>query len=296
MSMSNLWLTFSPAVFVLIWSTGYLGARMGSPYVEPMTFLCLRFTAVAILLTIAALVVRRSWPRGADLGHATVSGLLVHAIYLGGVFAAIHQGLHLGVAALVVGLQPLLTAALAFTLLKEPVTRQQAAGLLLGFCGLAVVVWQGRSTGTVTPTTLAMVGASLLGITLGTLYQKRFCSQMPMLTGNAVQFTGAAVATGTAAWLLETRDVDWTPEFMFALGWLVLVLSIGAVTLLYQMIRRGAAARVSSLFYLVPPVTAVSGWMLFDQPITTTALAGMLLAAIGVALVMRQPGSRDATV
>ena len=189
--------------------------------------------------------------------------------------------------ALVVGLQPLATGILAVTFLGERLSAVQVLGLMLGFAGLSLVVWRGQATGSMSVATLSLAGLSLAGITLGTLYQKRFCTHLNLVTGNAVQFAAAGVCTWVMALSFETRQVQWTPQLIFALSWLVLVLSLGAVTLLYQLIRRGAASRVSSLFYLVPPVTALSGWLMFDQPVTLAGMAGMLLAAGGVALVMR---------
>lgn len=263
----RLWLTATPGVFVVLWSTGYIGARLGSPFVEPMTFLSMRFAAVTMVLCVAAAITRVRWPSPRDSCHAAVAGLLLQAVYLGGVFAAIDRGLNVGVAALVVGLQPLVTAGLAVVFLDERFSRMQTLGLALGFLGLSLVVWRGQGSGVVNLQTLSLAGLSLLGITLGTLYQKRFCTHLHLVTGNAVQFAAAGAGTWLVATLLETRQVEWSGQLVFALAWLVVALSLGAVTLLYQLIRRGAASRVSSLFYLVPPVTAMSGWLLFDEPI-----------------------------
>lgn len=284
---SRLWIAATPGVFVVLWSTGYLGARLGTPYVEPMTFLSLRFAAATAVLGAVALIVRSPWPSARDAVHAALAGMLLQGLYLGGVFAAIDRGLNLGIAALVVGLQPLATGVLAVTFLGERLRAVQVLGLVLGFAGLSLVVWRGQATGSMSVGTLSLAGLSLAGITLGTLYQKRFCTHLNLVTGNAVQFAAAGACTWVMALSFETRQVQWTPQLIFALSWLVLVLSLGAVTLLYQLIRRGAASRVSSLFYLVPPVTALSGWLLFGQPVTLAGMAGMLLAAGGVALVMR---------
>jgi len=289
----RLWLAATPGVFVVLWSTGYIGARLGSPFVEPMTFLSIRFAAVAVVLCVAAAFTRVDWPSRLDSCHAVVAGLLLQAVYLGGVFAAIDRGLNVGVAALVVGLQPLITAGLAIVFLGERFSRVQVLGLALGFLGLSLVVWRGQDSGVINVQTLSLSGLSLLGITLGTLYQKRFCTHLHLVTGNAVQFAAAGVGTWVMALLLETRQVEWSGQLVFALAWLVVVLSLGAVTLLYQLIRRGAASRVSSLFYLVPPVTALSGALLFDEPVGLVTATGMLVAAGGVALVMRG-GTRPA--
>ena len=285
MNPRALFVAAMPALFVLLWSTGFIGAKFGLPYAEPLTFLTLRFVLVAGLLGLAALVTRAPWPRGGRrIGHLVIAGLLVHAIYLGGVFASIHHGLPAAVSALIVGLQPLLTAAVAGPLLGERVGPRQWAGLVLGLGGIVLVVLTKIEIGAATPLAVGLSALALLGITGGTVYQKRFCADMDLRTGNAIQFAASALVAGAGALLLETRQVAWTAEFVFALGWLVFVLSLGAISLLLVLIRAGAASRVASYFYLVPPVTAVEAWLLFDERLAPAALAGMVLVAIGVAL------------
>jgi drug/metabolite transporter (DMT)-like permease len=277
-----------PGVFVLLWSTGFIGAKFGLPYAEPMTFLALRFALVAVLLALAGLVTRAPWPRGgAALGRLALTGVLVHTVYLGGVFASIHQGVPAAVSALIVGLQPLLTAALAGPVLGERVGRLQWLGLVLGLVGVGLVVESKLALGIGTPFAMGLSGLALVGITLGTLYQKRVGGGMDLRTGNAVQFAAAALACLPVALAFETMRIDWTPQFVFALGWLVVVLSLGAITLLMLLIREGAASRVASYFYLVPPVTAVEAWLLFDERLGPLALVGMALVALGVALAAR---------
>lgn len=283
---NGLWIALMPGLFVLLWSTGFIGAKLGLPYAEPFTFLALRFASAAALLLLLTLIARAPWPKSwTEAAHIAVAGLLLHAVYLGGVYAAIYYGVEAGVSALIVSIQPLLVAAAAGPLLAERVSRLQWLGLALGVAGVALVVWRKLELGLGTPfgVTLALVG--LLGITAGTLYQKRFCSSMPLRGGTAIQLGAAAAATGLAALLLESRTVDWTGEFVFAFAWLVIVLSLGAFVLLYVLIRQGAAARVSSLFFLVPPCTAVIAYFLFDERFGPVALAGMALATLGVALV-----------
>jgi drug/metabolite transporter (DMT)-like permease len=275
-----------PGVFVLLWSTGFIGAKLGLPYAEPMTFLALRFVIAGTLLLAVVLAFRAAWPRSwAEAGHIAVAGLLLHGVYLGGVFASIHHGVEAGVAALIVGIQPLLVAAASASLLGERVARLQWLGLGLGVVGVALVVWRKLALGFGTPLGMGLSGLALFGITGATLYQKRFCADMPLRSGNMIQFAAAAAATGLLALVLETREVAWTGAFLFALAWLIFVLSLGAFTLLYILIRRGAAARVSSLFYLVPPATALIAWALFGERFGPVALAGMVLTALGVALV-----------
>lgn len=281
-----------PALFVLLWSTGFIGAKFGLPYAEPFTFLFIRFAAVLVLLAPLAIAARGSWRGGwRAAAHQLVTGALVHGIYLGGVFWAIAQGLSAGVAALVVGLQPLLTAVAVGPLLGERVTGRQWLGLVLGLSGVGMVVGEkltaaGVGIGSLDP--VALVGAllALLGITAGTLYQKRFGGGVDLRIGTFVQYVAAAAVVGLAALAVETRAIQWTGEFLFALGWLVVVLSLGAISLLMLLIRRGEAARTASLFYLVPPVTAVTAWALFGETLGPLALAGMAVAVGGVALVV----------
>lgn len=278
-----------PALFVVLWSTGFIGARLGLPHAGPLTFLALRYGLAAGLLALVALATRAPWPRRpAEAGHYAVAGLLVHGVYLGGVFVGISLGVEAGVSALIVGLQPLLTAALAGVLLGERVASRQWAGLGLGLLGVALVLARKLGQGPGDALGALACVAALLGITAGTLYQKRFCERMDLRTGGAVQFAAAGLATAPLALLFEgARYVEWTGEFVFALLWLVLVLSLGAVSLLYVLIRRGAAARVASLFFLVPPCTVLIAWPLFGEELGPLALIGMALTSAGVALASR---------
>jgi len=279
---------FYPLLFVFLWSTGFIGAKYGLPFADPLSFLLARYGLVIVLMTALALLTRAPWPKEpAQWLHIGVSGVLVHAVYLGGVFIAIKHGLPAGITALVVGMQPLLTAFGAGWLLGEKVSGRQWAGLALGFVGVGLVV-SGKlgETAALGPMLLPALVA-LFGITVGTLYQKRFCARFDLRTGSVIQFVPTALLTALAITLFGEFHIEWDGQFLFALGWLVLVLSIGAIGLLNLLIRSGSAVNVASLFYLTPPTTALIAWALFGETLSLTALAGMLLAIGGVYLVAR---------
>jgi len=278
---------FYPFLFVFLWSTGFIGAKYGLPYAEPLSFLLTRYGFVIALMTAIALATRAPWPKEPKQWlHIGVSGVLVHAIYLGGVFVAIKHGLPAGITALVVGMQPLLTAFGAGWLLGEKVSGRQWGGLALGFVGVGLVVSGKLGDGALGPMLVPALIA-LLGITVGTLYQKRFCAKFDLRTGSVIQFVPTAVLTAIAVALYEDYKIEWTGQFAFALGWLVLVLSIGAISLLNLLIRSGSAVNVASLFYLTPLSTALIAWVIFGEKLTLTAAFGMLLAVSGVYLVAR---------
>ena len=287
MPLPSMLTRLTPLLFVLLWSTGFIGAKYGLPYAEPLTFLVTRYVLVIGLMTLLALAMRAPWPATPrEALHIGVTGLLVHALYLGGVFMSIHRGLPAGISALVVGMQPLLTGALAGLLLGERVSKRQWAGLALGFTGVALVVGSkanvdGVATDALTHMLTPAV-AALLGITAGTLYQKRFCPRFDLRTGSVMQFLPSLVVTLLVASQTETLQIHWTGDFVFALGWLVLVLSIGAISLLNLLIRSGSAVNVASLFYLTPPATALIAWAMFGETLSTLALAGMAVAVSGV--------------
>ena len=277
----------APLLFVLLWSTGFIGAKFGLPYAEPLTFLSSRYVLVIALMSLLALATRARWPKDwRQFAHIGVTGLLVHATYLGGVFVAIHRGLPAGVTALVVGMQPLLTALGAGWLLGERVAARQWAGLALGFVGVTLVVSNKLTVGSGSADELVwmLVPAltALAGITAGTLYQKRFCPSFDLRTGSVVQFVPSLLLTAFIASRSETMQIDWTGDFVFALLWLVLVLSLGAISLLNLLIRSGSAVNVASLFYLTPPTTALMAWLLFGETLTGLALVGMIVAVAGV--------------
>jgi len=278
----------TPLLFVLLWSTGFLGAKFGLPHAEPLTFLLIRFALVCAILLPVAMLTGARWPqtRGAVL-HIAIAGLLIHATYLGGVFIAIHRGLPAGTAALITGLQPLLTGLIAAPYLGERISRRQWLGLLLGFGGVFMVVADKASLAEANLGNVLPAFVAVLGITIGTLYQKRHGGSMDVRTGSIIQFAASGLVMALLAPLFETMQVAWTGEFLFALGWLTLVLSLGALSLLLLMIRHGAASRVASFFYLVPATTALFAYLLFGETLGPISLAGMVVTALGVALANR---------
>ena len=282
--LANLAVAAAPAVFVVLWASGFIGGKLGMPYAEPMTFLSIRMAAVVALLGLIVAIMHPPWPQRTGIMHSAVVGLLVHGCYLGGVFVAINNRMPAGLVALVVSLQPVLTSTLANRLLGERVAPLQWAGLALGIVGVYLVV-HGGTEGERTSVAWIAAMVALLGITVGTLYQKRFGGGVDWRTGFFVQYAASGALFAFGALLFESREVQWTGPFLIALAWLVLVLSFGAIWLLYFLIRRSAATRVASLFYLTPPLTALMAWALFDERLAPLALFGMAVCVIGVALV-----------
>lgn len=282
-----------PVVFVLIWATGFIVAKFGLPYAPPLSFLSIRYALSILCFLVWCVVARAAWPRqGRQWAHLAVTGVLMHAGYLGGVWIAVKAGMGSGLAALIVGLQPVLTAVWMSSTgspagQKSNVTPRQWLGLLLGLGGLLLVVARKFGSGIeVTPLTLLAEVVALLSITAGTLYQKRFVQSADVRSANAVQLAAALVVTLPFA-LMEHESIAWTPSFMGAMAWAVLALTLGGSSLFYLLIQRGAATAVTSLLYLVPPTTALMAWVLFDEPITITTLLGTALTAIGVSLVVQ---------
>ena len=286
--MPSTLLAAAPGLFVVLWSTGFIGMKLGAPFAEPFTFMGLRMLLVIAILLVIIATTRAPWPRNPGaFGHIAVAGLLVHATYLCGMLFAIQMQLPLGFVALIAGLQPILTAVLANLFLHEKLNGRQWAGMALGLCGVVMVVASKYSLGTSNWPALGAVGIGLLGITFGTLYQKRFCASMDLRTGGVIQYAATCLLLWVLAFATETREVQWTGQFVFALFWLSIVLSLGAIGLLYLLIRRGAASKVASLFFLTPSVTAVMAYALFGEALGWLAVAGLLVTAAGVALVMR---------
>ena len=275
-----------PAVFVLIWSTGFVAARLGMPHAPPLHFLAWRFALSIVALGLWAKWAGADWPRSAaQWGHLAVSGVLMHAGYLAGVWAAVKAGAPAGTVALIVGLQPLLTAVWVSGRGQHRVEPQQWLGLALGLGGLTLVVWH-KMGGELTPTNLGLTVLGLACITVGTLYQKQHVLPLDVRSGNCVQLLAALAVTLPLA-AFEPGQIDIQPALVAAMVWSVLVLSLVGSSLLMLLIQRGAATRVTSLMYLVPPCTSVMAWLLFNEPITAASLAGMALCAVAVALVLR---------
>jgi drug/metabolite transporter (DMT)-like permease len=284
-SLEHLVVIAAPAVFVVLWSSGFIGTKAGVLDAEPMAFLSLRMGLLVLLLGALVLVTRPAWPSRACVLHNVVAGLCVHGLYLGGVSVAIDQGLAAGLAALIVALQPILTSTLANRWLGERVALHQWAGLVLGLAGVWLVVHEGTAGGDATLTSWIAIFIALIGITIGTLYQKRFAGGVDWRVGLLVQYAASGALFVLGAFLFDTWAVNWTPQFVLALGWLIFGLSLGAIWLLYFMIRRSDATRVASLFYLTPPVTALMAWLLFDERLQPLALVGMAICVAGVFLV-----------
>ena len=285
-----------PWAFVLIWSTGFIVARFGMPHSPPLTFLSIRFALSALCFGLWVAVSRAVWPQGrAQWMHLVVVGALMHAGYLGGVWAAVKHGIGAGTVALLVGLQPVLTALwLTWSTFGTSGTAAhrvapcQWMGLALGLSGLALVVWHKLGAGEVNALNLGLSVFALLSITIATLYQKRFVQPCDVRTANLVQLL-AALAISLPLALLETEPLVWHPQLVGAVLWSVFGLTLGGSLLLYLLIQRGAATQVTSLMYLVPPCTAVLAWLIFDEALTLSMGVGMVLTAIGVALVVRSP-------
>jgi drug/metabolite transporter (DMT)-like permease len=277
----------APALFVLLWSTGFIGTKYALEGAEPFTMQTLRMILVVILLTTFAAMTRPEWPDRAGIAHSVVASILVHGFYLGGTAVAIAHSVPAGLSALIPGLQPVLTSTLANRFLGERVTGVQWLGLLLGLSGVVLVLhnrdFEGQSL-----IGWAASGVSLVSITIGTLYQKRFCSHLDWRAGNLIQFIAVAIFFGLGALLFETRSVTWSTSFVLATGWLSVVLSVGSIGLLYWLIRHSAATKVASLFYLVPGVTALMAYVLFDERLDALSIAGMVVCAAGVVLVNRR--------
>lgn len=281
-----------PFVFVLIWSTGFIVAKFGLPYAPPLTFLLLRFAGVLAVLLPLVWVMRAPWPDGTQMRHIAVAGVLVQAGYLAGVWCAIKLGMPAGLSALIVGMQPILTA-FAAPLVGESVRGRQWIGLMLGICGVGLVVANKISVVGLSWESIALSIFALLSITIGTLYQKRYCASFDLRTGTIIQFAASIVVVLPFAIAFEhltpaLESVQWTPRFIGALLWSIFALSIGAIFLLFALIRKSAATQVTSLLYLTPPTTAVMAWIMFGEAFSIAGMAGMALAVIGVALVVRK--------
>jgi drug/metabolite transporter (DMT)-like permease len=283
----------APALFVVLWSTGFIGARYAMPWAEPFTFLWVRFAlSFLLLLLIIPLVGARALPARTAV-HSAIAGMLMHGIYLGGVFWAVRNGLPAGFAGLIVGLQPLLTAVMAGAFAGERVDGRHWLGLVVGLAGVAIVLSPKLDdvAGGETPATVGVGLFAVVAMSAGTIWQKRFVGNADLVTGTLYQYLGGWLVAFPVSLLFENQHFVLTGELVFAMAWLVLVLSLGAIFLLMLLIRKGAVARVASLFYLVPAVTAVMAWALFDETLTLLQIGGMAITTLGVALATVQPAS-----
>jgi drug/metabolite transporter (DMT)-like permease len=286
----NPWLALMPAFFVLLWSTGFVVAKFGLPYAPPLTFLLLRFAGVSCVLLPLVLVARAPWP--ADWRRIAFAGVLMQAGYLGGVWCSIKIGMPAGISALIVGMQPVLTA-FAAPLVGESLKPRQWLGLAIGLGGVALVVANKMHLSGLSMESVGLCLMALVSMTIGTLYQKRYCPHFDLRSGTLVQFIASIVVLLPFAIAFEHLDwrfstVTWSPQFVTALLWAILALSIGAIFLLFALIRKDAATKVTSLLYLTPPTTAVMAWLMFGETLSVAGILGMALAVVGVAFVVKK--------
>nr|CAA6821414.1 MAG: Permease of the drug/metabolite transporter (DMT) superfamily [uncultured Thiotrichaceae bacterium] len=286
-----------PFLFVLLWSTGFIGAKYALPFIEPFYLLCIRMLLTLVVFVIVSLALRSQWPTMTQATHQMVVGALIHGAYLGGVFAAIKWGMPAGIAAIIVGIQPLLTALLSWRFMGEKLHNRQWLGLAIGLIGISIVILstgQTSSEGISWPAIIAAL-ISLAGISIGTLYQKRFGSGTNLVTGSFWQYVSTAALMGILAISFETREIIWDSQLILALAWLVFGLSVTAVLLLMYMIREGESAKVASYFYLVPPVVSIEAWLLFGEALPPIAIIAIGVTVLGVFLVLKKPVQPDTT-
>ncbi|MRI33076.1 EamA family transporter [Endozoicomonas sp. OPT23] len=285
-----------PIVFVLLWSTGFIGAKYALPFIEPFNLLFVRMLITLVVFTGLIVYFKSPWLNFQQACHQMVVGSLIHGAYLGGVFAAIKWQMPAGITSLLVGLQPLLTAFLAWAVISERLHKRQWFGLLLGLSGVCMVLLRGQELGSLSLTWPAILAAmaALVGISIGTLYQKRFGQGVDLFTGAWFQYLATAILMAVLTYSFETQVIDWQPQLILSLTWLVFGLSVAAILLLMLMIQRGAASEVAGYFYLVPPVTAIESWLLFNEKLSSGAILGMLVAVAGVYLVIKSPKDKAA--
>lgn len=285
-----------PILFVFLWSTGFIGAKYALPYIEPFYLLFIRMVFTIAVFLVLCLIFKARWPPLRLAGHQMVAGALIHGVYLGGIFAAIKLDMPAGIAAIIVGVQPVLTALLSWQLMGERLRAMQWTGLALGLVGVIAVILSTRQQANVEMTPLAIGFAimALVAISVGTLYQKRFGGGVDLLTGSFWQYVSTSVLMGLLAWGFETREVIWSAQLIMALAWLVLGLSVSAILLLMYMIREGEASKVASYFYLVPLVACAEAWLLFDEALPPIAIGAILLTVLGVYLVVKKPTKNGA--
>ena len=277
----------APAIFVVLWSTGFIATKYVLDSAEPLSYLTIRMAVVVAMMTIIVAVAKPPWPDRAGIFHSVVAGILVHGFYLGGTAVAIAHTIPAGLSALIPGLQPILTSTLANRWLGERVAAVQWTGPVLGLAGVVLILHDRPMSGEAGWGWLAS-GVSLVSITLGTLYQRRYCNKIDWRAGNLVQYIAVMIFFAIGAGLFEEREVHWTREFVLSVAWLAVMLSIGSIGLLYWLIRRSAATSVASLFYLVPAVTALMAYVLFGERLDAVAIIGMIACAAAVFLVNRR--------
>lgn len=289
---SAYWHFFMPIIFVILYGSGFVGVKLGLPYTEPLTFLSLRFICSTALLYLMTICLRAPWPRKPqEIVHIMVAGLLMQGVFSVGVFEAIQLGISPATSALIIALQPILVALGAAPVLGTKIRLPQWCGLLLGLLGVLLVVSHKLTFSHTHMMGLAMSFVGLLGLTAGNLYQKRFCSHMNILSGGMIQSVTTAIVVSVAAFLFESMQVSWTPQFIFALAWMSVVVSIGALSILYLLLRHGEMAQVASLFYLVPVSTAIIAFFVYHEVIDMLGIAGIFTTALGIILVQRSRGN-----
>jgi len=275
-----------PGVFIFIWASGFVAAKYGLPYAEPLTFLSMRYLGVVILMLTLALVMRAPWPARQEWLPIAIAGVLMQAVYLGGIWCAVKLGMPAGMAALIANTQPILTAIMG-PIIGERIRGKQWLGLAFGIAGVGLVVANKISVVHLSLASVALAIMALLAMTSGTIYQKKTCPSFDVRTGQVIQFGASLLVTIPLALLLETQTVLWTPHFFIAMAWSIFILSGVGISVLYVLIRHGEATKVTSYMYLVPAVTALMAWLMFGEKFTLTAVVGMAIALIGVALVVR---------
>lgn len=290
---STLLLTLAPGLFVLIWSTGWISARFAAPYADPLTFLSVRYALAGALLAVLCVASGAVWPRGKAAAHAALSGVLLHAIYLGGVWWAISKGLPAGISGLIAAVQPILTAFLAPRLAGETIPLRHWLGIVLGFGGILMVLGPKLAglSGAALSSQLMPLGinvVAMISVTLGTFYQKRFIAAGDLRAVTVLQYAGALAITLPIAWLTEPMRIAWNLSMVLNMAWAVLALSIGAIGLLLMLIRQGAVSRAAALIYLVPPTVALEAFLLFGETLNGLQMVGMAVTAFGVALAVRR--------
>jgi drug/metabolite transporter (DMT)-like permease len=285
---SPYWHFIMPLIFVTLYGSGFVGAKLGLPYAGPLTFLVLRFICTTILLSVIALFLRAPWPlQRSEIGHIMVAGLLMQGVFSVGIFVAINLGISPATSALIIALQPILVALGAGPVLGEKILLRQWCGFLLGLIGVMLVVSHKLTFNHTHLIGLAMCFLGLFGLTAGNLYQKRFCSHMNIFTGGIIQSFTACIAVCVCAVLFESIQVAWTNQFIFALAWMSVIVSIGALSVLYLLIRHGEVSQVASLFYLVPVSTAIIAFFVYNETIDLFGIIGIFITAIGITLVQK---------